>query len=80
LTTNLNGLEVNYKLGGEVAAKMTVDGFCGTSVKPKHSKCDIGGRCGRRWYVMVINLLDQVLLVIKLLDQVLHYNIRIYEV
>jgi hypothetical protein len=27
LTTGLNGLEVNYKLGRKVAAKMTVDGF-----------------------------------------------------
>jgi hypothetical protein len=27
LRTGLNGLEVNYKLGREVAAKMAVDGF-----------------------------------------------------
>ena len=27
LTTGMNGLKVNYKLGREVAAKMAVDGF-----------------------------------------------------
>jgi hypothetical protein len=27
LTTGINGLKVNYKLGREVAGKMAVDGF-----------------------------------------------------
>ena len=34
MTTGLNGLEVNYKLGREVAAKMTVDGFAAPVLSP----------------------------------------------
>jgi hypothetical protein len=34
LTTGLNGLEVNYKLGREVAAKMTVDDFKAPVLNP----------------------------------------------
>jgi hypothetical protein len=34
LTTGLNGLEVNYKLGREVAAKMAVDGFAAPVLNP----------------------------------------------
>ncbi len=30
----MNGLEVNYKLGREVAAKMTVDGFVTPVLNP----------------------------------------------
>jgi hypothetical protein len=34
LTTGLNGLEINYKLGREVAAKMAVDGFAAPVLNP----------------------------------------------
>ncbi len=34
LTIVLNGLEVNYKLGREVAAEMTVDGFAAPVLNP----------------------------------------------
>jgi hypothetical protein len=34
LRTGLNGLEVNYKLGREVAAKMVVDGFVAPLLNP----------------------------------------------
>jgi hypothetical protein len=34
LTTGLNGLKVNYKLGREIAAKMTVDGFAAPVLNP----------------------------------------------
>jgi hypothetical protein len=35
LTTGMNGLEVNYKLGSEVAAKMAVIGFVAPVMNPK---------------------------------------------
>jgi hypothetical protein len=35
LTTGMNGLEVNYKLGREVAAKMSVVGFAAPVMNPK---------------------------------------------
>jgi hypothetical protein len=35
LTTGLNGLKVNYKLGREVAVTMTVDGFAAPVLNPK---------------------------------------------
>ncbi len=34
MRTGLNGLEVNYKLGREVAAEMTVDGFGAPVLNP----------------------------------------------
>ncbi len=34
LTTGLNGLEVNYKLGCEIAAKMAVDRFVAQELNP----------------------------------------------
>ena len=34
MVTSLNGLKVNYKLGREVAAKMTVDGFAALVLNP----------------------------------------------
>jgi hypothetical protein len=34
LRTGLNGLEGNYKLGREVAAKMAVDGFVAPVLNP----------------------------------------------
>jgi hypothetical protein len=34
LTTGLNGLEVNYKLGCKIAAEMVIDGFVASELKP----------------------------------------------
>ncbi len=34
LTTGLNGLKVNYKLGRKVAAEMAVDGFAAPVLNP----------------------------------------------
>jgi hypothetical protein len=34
LTTGLNGLEVNYKLGSKIAAKMAFDGFVAPMLNP----------------------------------------------
>jgi hypothetical protein len=34
LTTGLNGLKVNYKLGREVAAEMALDGFAAPVLNP----------------------------------------------
>jgi hypothetical protein len=46
LTTGINGLEVNYKLGREVAAKMSVVGFEAPVLNPqtrnKRDKGDAG--------------------------------------
>jgi hypothetical protein len=35
LTTGMNGLKINYKLGREVAAKMSVVGFAAPVLNPK---------------------------------------------
>jgi hypothetical protein len=35
LKTGINGLKVNYKLGREVAAKMSVDGFEASVLNPQ---------------------------------------------
>jgi hypothetical protein len=68
LTTGLNGLEVNYKLGREVMAKMTVDDFAAPMLNPNAANVtQVKGGGG----VMVMNLLDQVLLMVNLLDHLL---------
>ncbi len=59
----MNGLEVNYKLGREVAAEMSVVGFEAPvlNIEPTDKKRETRGRFGSRRYVMETIPLEGIL-------------------
>jgi hypothetical protein len=57
----INGLKVNYKLGREVAAQMSVVGFEAPVLNPQTRQQDRRGRWGSGRYVMELILLEEVL-------------------